>query len=169
MPYCERAGPGLFDEPVNAITNAAFFVAAWAAWSLAHQLNALSTEIWVLIGLCASVGVGSMLWHTFASPWAHPLDVVPILLFQLSFIWVYGRRQAHVRWQVIILVLLVYVGAALVGRQHRMLLRLTRVTVVVRQRLPSSPSANRHRRNCLSRRVPGQGRKVHGSCCQPIW
>jgi hypothetical protein len=30
--YCERLGPGLWAEPLNAVTNVAFFVAAWLAW-----------------------------------------------------------------------------------------------------------------------------------------
>jgi len=29
--YCERLGPGLFAEPLNALTNVSFLLAAWAA------------------------------------------------------------------------------------------------------------------------------------------
>ena len=119
MPYCERTGPGLFDEPVNAATNAAFFLAAWGAWSLAKDRKALSPELWVLIGLSVAIGIGSTLWHTFATPWAHPLDIIPILLFQLSFIWVYARRLVGVRGYVVTLIVAGYLGAALLGRQHR--------------------------------------------------
>jgi hypothetical protein len=118
MSYCERTGPGLFDEPVNAATNAAFFLAAWAAWSLARQKHAISAELSVLIGLSVAVGIGSALWHTFATPWARPMDIIPILLFQLSFIWVYGRRLARLRGSVVALVLVVYLGAALLGRDR---------------------------------------------------
>jgi hypothetical protein len=32
--YCERTGPGPLAEPLNAITNASFLIAAWAAWLL---------------------------------------------------------------------------------------------------------------------------------------
>jgi hypothetical protein len=29
--YCERTAPGLLAEPLNAITNTSFLIAAWAA------------------------------------------------------------------------------------------------------------------------------------------
>ena len=35
--YCEREGPGLAAEPINALTNLAFLVAAWATWRLMRQ------------------------------------------------------------------------------------------------------------------------------------
>src|SRR5579871_1798712 len=119
MTYCERTGSGLFDEPVNAVTNAAFFIAAWGAWSLARRRNVLSAELWLLIALSVAVGVGSTLWHTFATPWARPLDVIPILLFQLGFIWIYGRRQAGLTGRVVAIVAAVYLGLALWGREYR--------------------------------------------------
>ena len=91
MEYCERCGPGLLDEPINASTNVAFFIAAWSAWLLAKHRQRLSTGIWMLIGLVVSVGTGSGLWHTFATPWAEALDRIPILMFQLVFLWLYIR------------------------------------------------------------------------------
>ena len=119
MQYCERTGPGLFDEPVNALTNLAFFIAAWGAWSLAKKnRRALSAEVWVMIGLAVAIGIGSTLWHTFASPWAQPLDWVPILLFQLCFLWVYGHRQLGVRGPIVALGGVLYMSAVLLGKQH---------------------------------------------------
>lgn len=91
MEYCERCGPGLWDEPVNAFTNAAFLVAAWAVWLMARRTGSLTKDIWLLIGLAVSIGVGSGLWHTFASPWAEAMDRIPIMLFQLLFVWLYVR------------------------------------------------------------------------------
>jgi len=29
--------------------------------------------------------------HAFATPWAKPMDLIPILLFQLCFLWIYLR------------------------------------------------------------------------------
>jgi len=91
---CERLGPELLAEPLNALTNASFLIAAGAAWLLARRLGRLSIDVWVLLGLSFSVGIGSGLWHTLATPWAMMLDVVPILLFVLWFIWVYTRSVA---------------------------------------------------------------------------
>ena len=90
--YCERRGPGLFAEPFNATTNLAFLVAAFAAWRLARRGGGPSTGVATLIALAVTVGIGSALFHTFATPWAQVLDIVPILAFQLAFLWLYLRR-----------------------------------------------------------------------------
>lgn len=90
--YCERLGPGLLAEPVNAVTNAAFFVAAAYAWRDARALGRLDAATLALIGLIAAIGMGSALFHTFATGWARLLDELPILLLQLLFLWTYARR-----------------------------------------------------------------------------
>ena len=95
--YCERVGPGLLAEPLNAITNVSFLLAAWAAWVLARRTGTLSPEVRVLIALAASVGVGSILWHTLATPWALILDTVPILLFIVWYVWLYARNVLTMR------------------------------------------------------------------------
>ena len=92
--YCERTGPGLLAEPLNALTNATFLIAAWAAWLLASRSGRVSAGVQVLLALSVAVGVGSGLWHTLATAWAMVLDVVPILLFVVWFIWVYTRSVA---------------------------------------------------------------------------
>jgi hypothetical protein len=89
--YCERLGPGLLAEPLNAVSNAFFLIAAWAAWSLARGTGHRSVGVRVLIALAASVGIGSGLWHTLATPWAMTLDVVPIALFLIWTLWLYAR------------------------------------------------------------------------------
>ena len=95
--YCERLGPGLWAEPINALTNLAFLIAAVAAWRLAARRNALSADIVLLIVLIAAVGIGSGAFHTFATYWAMLMDVVPILLLQISYLWIYGRRIAGLK------------------------------------------------------------------------
>ncbi len=105
MEYCERCGPGLFAEPFNAFTNVAFFAAACYSWLLARRCNGLTTGLWILTALIVSVGVGSTLWHTFAAPWAEMLDRVPILLFQLAFLWLYFRRVIRLRYNLAVVLL----------------------------------------------------------------
>lgn len=90
--YCERVGPGLLAEPVNAATNAAFFVVAWLLWRYARRHDVLSTGVRVLLALLVAIGFGSTLFHTFATLWARVLDELPILVFQLVFLWTYARR-----------------------------------------------------------------------------
>ena len=87
--YCERVGPEFWSEPYNAVTNLAFFVAAYFAWRLARGTQMLNAPVWWLIALILAIGVGSFLFHTLATPRAMAADVAPILMFQLSFLWIY--------------------------------------------------------------------------------
>ncbi len=89
--YCERLGPGLLAEPLNALSNLAFFAATWALWRLGRRLDGLGIEGGVLLLLLLCIGMGSSLYHTFATGWARWMDIIPILLFQLWFLWIYGR------------------------------------------------------------------------------
>ncbi len=84
--YCERTHAGLFAEPVNAVTNLAFFAAAWLALRAARAQGRLDWTMALLIGLTAAVGLGSTLWHTFAQRWAGAADVIPILLFIVGYL-----------------------------------------------------------------------------------
>ncbi len=93
--YCERTVPGLLAEPLNGITNASFLIAAWAAWYLARRTGCLSVGIQVLIWLAASVGIGSILFHTVPNGWTLLLDIIPILLFLVWFFWLYLRGVAR--------------------------------------------------------------------------
>lgn len=86
--YCERLGPGLLAEPRNAFTNLAFLLAALHAWHAADGRQ----DVRVLAALIAVIGLGSGLFHTLATRGAQWCDVVPIGLFQLSFLWLYLRR-----------------------------------------------------------------------------
>lgn len=90
--YCERVGSSLLAEPINAISNLSFIVAAWAAWRLAERTGTLTTGVKVLIALAGATAIGSMLWHTFANTLSLYLDVLPIVLFIVGFLWLYVRH-----------------------------------------------------------------------------
>ena len=115
--YCERTSSAFWAEPVNALTNACFLVAAWFAWRRANRLGAGSTAIRLLLGLMCAIGVGSFLWHTFATGWARLADVLPILFFQLLYAWLYFREVAKVRVSSTAAIVLIYFVAILAGRQ----------------------------------------------------
>ena len=120
--YCERLGPGLLAEPVNAATNVAFFLAAWALWRLGQRSASVSSDACVLIALIVAIGIGSSLFHTFATPWAHWLDILPILLFQLAFLWIYSRRVMRLRLAASAAIVVVFLAVALYARQFPHLL-----------------------------------------------
>jgi hypothetical protein len=96
--YCERTAVGLFNEPLNAVTNFAFFIAAWLVLRSARRSGRLDWALTVLIGLVFAIGLGSLLWHTFAQRWAGAADVIPILLFIVTYVgltmWRYFGARA---------------------------------------------------------------------------
>ncbi len=96
--YCERRGPALDADPLNAISNAAFFLAAWAAWRLQerHPNAAFAGAIRALCVIIAIVGAGSLTFHTAATRWAEWADVIPILVFMIVYCWLI--LTAFFRW-----------------------------------------------------------------------
>src|SRR3990172_5682809 len=110
--YCERVGPGLWSEPVNALTNLAFFLAAWAVWDLARRARPVSGGTGLLLGLIVTIGIGSSLFHTFATTWARILDAVPILLFQMSYLSLYSREIIKMKFGYAAGLLGTFLGAA---------------------------------------------------------
>ena len=120
--YCERVGSGLWAEPMNALSNIAFLIAAIATWYLANRMGLLSLAIWLLIGLLVAIGVGSSLFHTWATPIAKLLDVTAIALFQIAYLWIYSRQVIKLKslWTVLLVVFLV--SAIVLTRQFTQLL-----------------------------------------------
>ncbi len=90
--YCERLDVGLLAEPLNAVTNAAFLVAAWLLFKRYRAQGAKDREAFWLILEVAVVGIGSLLFHTFANHLTMLADVIPIAVFVLTYIWVAFRR-----------------------------------------------------------------------------
>jgi hypothetical protein len=90
--YCERTGEGLWGEPLNAISNIAFFIAAWALYERYRKAGHKDIQTEILISLVAIVGVGSTLFHTFANGLTMIFDVVPIAAFTFYYLWVALRR-----------------------------------------------------------------------------
>jgi hypothetical protein len=99
--YCERGqNPSFWAEPFNALTNAGFLVAAligWRAWRACAPADRGAIEA-MLIGLVALIGVGSFLFHTFATRWAAIADAAPIGLFMLAYTGFALRRFLAAPW-----------------------------------------------------------------------
>lgn len=88
--YCERVGPGLWAEPLNAVTNLAFILAGIllvAALRRADPAARRDPAILALVTLVFLVGIGSGLFHTFATRWAVLADVIPVALFILLYMY----------------------------------------------------------------------------------
>ncbi|GAA0778474.1 hypothetical protein E1180_19955 [Roseibium denhamense] len=104
--YCERLGPEFWSEPINAVTNAAFLVAAFAAFMLWRRKVANDTPALVLTVIVALIGIGSFLFHTFATRWAAIADVVPIMVFILVYLAFALRRFLELHWVVTIAIVI---------------------------------------------------------------
>lgn len=90
--YCERVDFTFWAEPINAVTNAAFIIAALLVAPRAVGIGRLLTLLLFLIG------VGSFLFHTFATRWAGMADTLPILLFILVYLFAVHRDLIGLRW-----------------------------------------------------------------------
>ena len=94
--YCERIDPGYWSEPVNALTNAAFVIAALWAWRLAARAGDRGAQVLAVI-LCL-IGIGSYLFHTHAQIWTLWADVIPIQVFILVYVCLATVRFFGLPW-----------------------------------------------------------------------
>lgn len=83
--YCERTGPKIWSEPLNAVSNASFLLAAIWAYRTAKARDALHWTIIAAISLVSMISVGSFLFHTQANVWSELTDVIPIWTFVVWF------------------------------------------------------------------------------------
>lgn len=90
--YCERGDASFWAEPVNALSNVAFLVAAGLALVAWRRLPERDWPAAVLIAVTAAVGIGSFLFHTFANRWSLLADVIPIAIFIYGFFLLAMRR-----------------------------------------------------------------------------
>lgn len=111
--YCERGSdPGFWAEPINAVTNLAFIVVAACAAVVLHKApkgNRGQAET-LLVALVFAIGLGSFLFHTFATRWASLADAGPITLFMLVYLGYALRRFVQLNWITVGLALLAFVG-----------------------------------------------------------
>ncbi|MFI6099117.1 hypothetical protein ACIA8G_26485 [Lentzea sp. NPDC051213] len=91
--YCERLGPGLWAEPLNAITNLAFLIAAFLL--LRHQAPPSLRALPILLAL---VGLASLSFHTLATSLTGALDSAFIAVFVLYYVVVFTHHYRGVRW-----------------------------------------------------------------------
>ncbi|WP_420584605.1 ceramidase domain-containing protein [Ruegeria sp.] len=93
--YCERLTPAYWAEPINAVTNAAFLIAAFVMW---RRVKGQGMPLaMVLVVILAAIGIGSYLFHTHAQVWSAMADVLPILLYILVYIFAINRNVWHMK------------------------------------------------------------------------
>jgi len=90
--YCERIDASLWSEPLNAVTNAAFIVAVFAALALWLRRGRGDGPALALILVAFAVGLGSFAFHTVATVAASLADVIPIAIFIYGYFFLAMRR-----------------------------------------------------------------------------
>ena len=90
--YCERTDATFWSEPVNAVSNAAFLIAALIAYLRWRRTGADDRPALALIIVLIVIGVGSFLFHTFADQWSVLADVIPITVFIYVYFFFALRR-----------------------------------------------------------------------------
>ncbi len=107
--YCERIGAALWAEPLNALSNAAFVVAAVLLYAARGRASGrpMPWDVALAALLIALVGIGSFVFHTVATVWAGWLDVLFIELYIYFYLARFLARAAGLRW--------LWIPAALIG------------------------------------------------------
>jgi hypothetical protein len=115
------ADPAFWAESLNALTNAAFLIAAVAAlmvWTRQPRGERGPVEL-VLILLVAIIGVGSFLFHTLATRWASLADTLPITAFMLAYLAYAMVRFLRLTWLSTGVLLAAFVAAMMAAGSMR--------------------------------------------------
>ena len=89
--YCERLDFTFWAEPLNAVTNLSFLIAALIMLEWTRSMSAGRTMARTLTWILFVLSFGSFAFHTFATNWAMLADVLPIIGFVLLYIFALGR------------------------------------------------------------------------------
>lgn len=90
--YCERVAQGIWGEPLNTLSNAAFLLAAGYIFTRQWHKTTSDWPLIILAVLVVSVGIGSILFHTLANHWTLIADLGPIAIFIHAFFFAALRR-----------------------------------------------------------------------------
>lgn len=97
--HCEKT-LGFISEPVNTVSNIAFFVSAFLTYKLLAKNRVTNPHIPRLLLLIILIGVGSTLYHGFNSPYTLILDQTPIyafLIYSLYLITGYATKSNFIK------------------------------------------------------------------------
>jgi hypothetical protein len=99
--YCERAGDAaLWAEPLNAVTNLFFILAAvLAARTLLKTGHGRRIDCWLLVVALFAIGIGSGIWHLHPTGATVLMDVIPITLFIHIYLVTSMRHLLGFSWR----------------------------------------------------------------------
>ena len=81
--YCERLGPGFWNEPINALSNLIFILFGFIlVFKTMPNKLCLFLSIQIIL-----IGTASFLFHTFANILVGLIDTVSIMLFGVTYVF----------------------------------------------------------------------------------
>jgi len=112
--YCERQSDLFWAEPINAITNLSFIIAAYFIFTRSR-----SQYSFLLSGLLVMIGFGSFLFHTFANRLTGLIDIAAIAIYMLTFAFLiptqWQKRSILIRLaSILFLVFTIFVTSVLI-------------------------------------------------------
>ncbi len=96
--YCERTGPGPWAEPLDAVSNLAFLVAAALALLAWRRDRPRDWPLLLLVADAGAIGLGSLAFHVAPGPLTWAGDVWPIRLYVLGHLALALRRLGGAGW-----------------------------------------------------------------------
>ncbi len=116
--YCERGHDAAFwAEPLNAVTNGAFILAALAGIIMLARRPAASRSLWhwFFVANFVAIGAGSFLFHTVPNISTVKADTGPIGVFMLTYLIFALRRFAFLSWFLTAAAIAAFIGAMAVA------------------------------------------------------
>jgi hypothetical protein len=110
--YCERTDASFWAEPANALTNAAFLIAAAAAFWSWRRAGGRDGPALALVGVVVAVGLGSFAFHTVATRGAALADVIPIAVFIYGYLLLALRRYLGLSLGISAAILIAFAASA---------------------------------------------------------
>ncbi len=110
--YCERGlNPGFWAEPLNAVTNGGFILAALAGAVMIAKRPANERSLWQVFFVLnfIAIGVGSFLFHTVPNLNTVLADTGPIGVFMLTYLIFSLRRFAGATWLVTAIAIAIFI------------------------------------------------------------
>lgn len=109
--YCERTDPSFWAEPINALSNVAFLIAAALALREWRRRRG-DVGVLSLILITALIGIGSFTFHTVATRGAALADTIPIAIFIYGYLLWALRRLFGLAWPWALLLVLAFAASA---------------------------------------------------------
>ena len=107
--YCERTAFGYLNEPLNLFSNLSFFVAGIFILKNTKFHTYEPAAVW-FGWLAIAVGIGSSLFHSFATVWSQLADVIPIGILVVYYLLTFSSKVLGLNRAGVVVLSLLLIG-----------------------------------------------------------